>query len=185
MGKSTVAAMFEQCGVPVFDADAEVHQLQRYDKVLIQAIEQAFPGTTSSEGVDRQALGKLVFDNPEALKRLEAIVHPAVAEKRQAFLNQHRLKKMVVLDIPLLFEKGGGVAVDVIVVVSAPPHIQRERVLARSGMTVEKFEAIDALQLPDAEKRARADFVISTGFDKAHSYRAVKDLVRLLSSREY
>ncbi|MES2986647.1 MAG: dephospho-CoA kinase [Pseudomonadota bacterium] len=163
MGKSTVAAMFADAGVPVFDADAEVHRLQGPAGALVAAIEAAFPDTTGPEGVDRAALGEAVIGKPEAFKRLEAIVHPAVAESRAAFLGQHSDSPLVVLDVPLLFEAGGWSSVDKIAVVSAPPEIQRERVLARPGMTVARLEAILAKQLPDAEKRARADYVIDTG----------------------
>ena len=162
MGKSTVAKMFVEQGVPMFDADAEVHRLQGPEGALVPAIEAAFPGTTSDWGVDRKKLGEAVFGDAAALARLEAIVHPAVAAARAAFLAEHADAAMVLLDIPLLFEAGGWSAVDRIVVVSAPPALQRERVLARPGMTAERFESILARQTPDAEKRARADFVIPT-----------------------
>lgn len=163
MGKSTVAGMFAEAGIPVFDADAEVRAMQGPGGELLPAIEAAFPGSTGPHGVDRDRLGHQVFADKEALHRLEAIVHPAVAAKRAAFLEQHHDKRAVVFDIPLLFEKGGHEAVDTIVVVSAPEEVQRARVLARSGMTVEKFEHIYGLQLHDSEKRARADHVIDTG----------------------
>ncbi|MBX7482234.1 dephospho-CoA kinase [Qipengyuania qiaonensis] len=163
MGKSTVAAMFEAAGVPVFDADAEVRAMQGPDGELIAAIEAAFPGSTDAGGVSRDKLGAQVFGDPEQLARLEAIVHPAVARKREAFLIEHAGEPMVVFDIPLLFEKGGVDAVDRVVVVSAPAEAQRRRVLARPGMTEDKFAHIRGLQTPDAEKRARADHVIDTG----------------------
>lgn len=163
MGKSTVAAMFAAAGVPVFDADAEVRAMQGPGGALVPAIEIAFPGSTGPAGVHREVLGAQVFADPAALARLEAIVHPAVAERRTRFLAEHRAAPLVVFDIPLLFEKGGHAAVDAIAVVSAPPEVQRERVLARPGMTAEKFAAILALQIPDAQKRARADHVIDTG----------------------
>ncbi len=163
MGKSTVAAMFADAGIPVFDADAEVRAMQGPGGELVPAIEAAFPGSTGPQGVDRDRLGHQVFADKAALARLEAIVHPAVAAKRAAFLAQHHDKRAVVFDIPLLFERGGHEAVDTIVVVSAPEEVQRARVLARSGMTVEKFEHIYGLQLHDSEKRARADHVIDTG----------------------
>lgn len=163
MGKSTVAGMFAEAGIPVFDADAEVRAMQGPGGELLPAIEAAFPGSTGPHGVDRDRLGHQVFADKEALHRLEAIVHPAVAAKRAAFLDLHHDKRAVVFDIPLLFEKGGHEAVDTIVVVSAPEEVQRARVLARSGMTVEKFEHIYGLQLHDSEKRARADHVIDTG----------------------
>ena len=163
MGKSTVAQMFADAGIPVFDADAEVRAMQGPGGELIAAIEKAFPGSTGPHGVDRDRLGHQVFADKAALARLEAIVHPAVAAKRAAFLEAHRDKRAVVFDIPLLFERGGHESVDMVVVVSAPEEVQRARVLARSGMTVEKFEHIYGLQLHDSEKRARADHVIDTG----------------------
>ena len=163
MGKSTVAAMFAARGVPVFDADAAVHRLQGPGGRLVAAIEAAFPGTTGANGVDRAALGEAVLGDPGALRRLEALVHPAVAEERRAFLDTNAQVPLVLLDIPLLFETGGEAQVDRIAVVSAPADVQRARVLARPGMTPERFAAILARQTPDAEKRARADFVIATG----------------------
>ena len=177
MGKSTVAAMFEAAGVPVFDADAVVHRLQGPGGALLPAIEAAFPGTTGPEGVRREALGERVFGDPQALARLEAIVHPAVAERRAEFLIEHAGQKTVMFDIPLLFEKGGAAAVDEIVVVSAPAEVQRTRVLARPGMTPEKFARILDLQLADAEKRTRADHVIDTGTSLAETESAVRELV--------
>ncbi|HEX8302127.1 dephospho-CoA kinase [Sphingomonas sp.] len=163
MGKSTVARMFEDAGIPVFDADAEVHRLQGPGGALVGTIEAAFPGTTSSEGVNRVALGEAVIGNAQAFARLEALVHPAVAQSRAAFLAANQRAPLVVLDIPLLFETGGWEKADKVAVVSAPAEVQRARVLARPGMTGARFEAILAKQLPDAEKRARADFVIDTG----------------------
>jgi dephospho-CoA kinase len=181
MGKSTVAAMFEQCGVPVFDADAVVRRLQGPGGTLVDEIEDAFPGTTGPAGVDREALGAVVFGDPAALARLEAIVHPAVRVARRDFLRDHAGAKLVVLDIPLLFEKGGAEEVDAVAVVSAPPELQRARVLARHGMTPERFDRILALQLPDAEKRARADYVIDTGIDLAETRKQVEQLVENLT----
>jgi dephospho-CoA kinase len=163
MGKSTVAAMFAARGVPMFDADAAVHRMQGPDGRLVAAIEAAFSGTTGPQGVDRTALAEAVLGDPVALKRLESIVHPAVAEERADFLNANAQAPLVLLDIPLLFETGGEAQVDSIAVVSAPADVQRARVLARPGMTPERFAAILARQLPDAEKRTRADFVIDTG----------------------
>ena len=180
MGKSTVAAMFEEAGVPVFDADAEVRAMQGPGGALVGEIERAFPGSTDGSGVKREELGKLVFANPSALVELEKIVHPAVAAKRAAFLREHGNAELVVFDIPLLFEKGGHGAVDTIVVVSAPANIQRERVLARPGMTPEKFEHILSLQTPDAEKRQRADHIIDTGIDIAETRSAVRSLIERL-----
>jgi dephospho-CoA kinase len=164
MGKSTVAAMFEEAGVPVFDADAAVHRLQGPGGALVGEIEAAFPGTTGPEGVDRGALGAQVLGDPEALARLEAIVHPAVGRMRQAFLE--------------------GNATEPLAVVSAPAEVQRERVLARPGMTPEKFEHILALQMPDAEKRARADFVIDTGCDHQQTRDEVRHIVSCLLGQE-
>ena len=184
MGKSTVAAMFADEGVPVFDADAEVHRLQGPDGALLPAIEAAFPGSTGQEGVKRAELGAMVFDDPAALARLEAIVHPAVAEARAAFMAQHGDAPLVVFDIPLLFEKGGHEAVDRIVVVSAPAEVQRERVRARPGMTEEKFAHILSLQVPDADKRARADHVIDTGTTLDATRAAVAELVRKLTDAQ-
>jgi dephospho-CoA kinase len=163
MGKSTVAAMFAEAGIPVFDADAEVRAMQGPGGELVPAIEAAFPGSTGPDGVDRERLGAQVFADKAALARLEAIVHPAVAAKRAAFLEQHHDKRAVVFDIPLLFERGGHEAVDTIVVVSAPEAVQRARVLARPGMTPEKFAHIFGLQLHDTHKRDRAHHVIDTG----------------------
>jgi len=184
MGKSTVAAMFADEGVPVFDADAEVHRLQGPGGRLLTAIEGAFPGTTGESGVDRPLLGKAVFGNPDALERLEAIVHPAVAQERARFLDSNRDQPLVVLDIPLLFEAGGWRQVDRIAVVSAPSDVQRARVLARPGMTIERFESILAKQLPDSEKRARADFVIPTGGSLEETRAAVRAVIACLAGAE-
>ena len=180
MGKSAVAAMFQGLNVPVFDADAVVHELQGPGGPLLPAIEAAFPGTTGPDGVDRIKLGAAVFGNPDALKRLEMIVHPEVAEVRRAFLADNRDAPLIVFDVPLLYEKDGWQSVDAVAVVSAPAEMQRERVLARPGMTVEKFERILALQVPDAEKRARADYVIDTGTSLAETRHAVQRLVHAI-----
>lgn len=181
MGKSTVAAMFEDMGVPVFDADAAVRKLQGPGGALVEAIETEFPGTTGPDGVDRAKLGQRVFGDPEALARLEALVHPAVRAARREFLIEHGGRPLVVFDIPLLFEKGGAEEVHAIAVVSAPAEVQRARVLARPGMTPERFTQILALQLPDAEKRARADYVIDTGTSHDETRAAVAALVGRLS----
>lgn len=180
MGKSAVAAMFAGLGVPVFCADAAVHLLQGPGGALVGPIEAAFPGTTGDQGVDRARLGATVLGDPAALARLEAIVHPAVGAMRAQFLADHAREALVVFDIPLLFEKGRTGDVDAVLVVSAPPEVQRERVLARRGMTPEKFEQILALQVPDAEKRARADHVIDTGTSLAETRHAVQALVHRL-----
>ena len=185
MGKSAVASMFTELGVPVFDADAEVHRLQGPNGAILAEIEAAFPGTTGPVGVDRQKLGAAVFGDPAQLQRLEAIVHPAVAAQRKAFLKANAKAPLVVFDIPLLFEKGGWESVDAVAVVSAPASTQRERVLARPGMSEAKFESILKLQVPDAEKRARADYVIDTGTTLRQTQRAVADLVQsLLAGRK-
>ena len=185
MGKSTVAAMFAELGVPIFDADAVVRQLQGPGGALLPLIEDAFPGTTGPDGVDRGALGEMVFGKPDELARLEAIVHPAVANRRMGFLDSHAGAPLILFDIPLLFEKGGADGVDHIVVVSAPAGQQRERVLARPGMTEQKFADIVKLQLPDADKRARAHHVIDTGTTLEETRRQVKALVaRLGGSRD-
>jgi len=182
MGKSTVAAMFAELGIPVFDADLVVHRLQGPGRILVESIESAFPGTTGSEGVDRRKLGAAVFGDPAALARLEAIVHPAVRAARREFLFENAGAKLVVLDIPLLFEKGGVEDVDAVLVVSAPPEVQRQRVLARPGMSPERFAAILAQQMPDAEKRARADYLIDTGQSLAETRAAVGQLVEKLAA---
>jgi dephospho-CoA kinase len=162
MGKSTVAGMFADEGIAVFDADACVHRLQGKDGALVPAIETAFPGTTSADGVNRQKLGAAVFGDAARLKLLESIIHPAVALERKTFFDSHKGDDLIVFDIPLLFEKGGADSVDAIIVVSAPADIQRTRVLARPGMSEEKLAQIIGLQTPDAEKRANADYVIDT-----------------------
>ena len=180
MGKSTVAQMFVDAGVSVFDADAEVHRLQGPAGALVSAIEAAFPGTTSASGVNRTTLAERVLGAPAALQMLEALIHPAVGKARELFLAANADAPFVVLDIPLLFEKGGHTQVDKIAVVSAPAEIQRERVLARPGMTTEKFERIVALQTPDAEKRARADFVIPTGVSLDETRAEVRRVIACL-----
>lgn len=184
MGKSAVAAMFKGLGVPVFDADAAVHELQGPGGACLEPIERAFPGTTGPQGVDRQKLGAAVFGDPAALKQLEAIVHPEVAEMRRAFLADNAESPLIVFDIPLLFEKAGQHGLDAVVVVSASAEAQRARVLARPGMTEQKFEQILKLQVPDAEKRARADHVIDTGTSLAETRHAVQQLVHRLTHRE-
>ena len=180
MGKSTVAAMFEELGVPVFDADATVHELQGPDGELLPAIEQAFPGTTGVGGVLRDKLGSKVFGDDDALKRLEAIVHPAVASRRMQFLEVHAGAPLIMFDIPLLFEKGGSESVDIVIVVSASAEAQRERVLARVGMNEAKFEQILSRQVPDGEKRERADYVIDTGVTLEETRAQVAKLVEKL-----
>jgi dephospho-CoA kinase len=181
MGKSTVAAMFAEEGVPVFDADAAVHRLQGPAGPLVAEIEARFPGTTGPHGVNRTALAERVLGEREALQNLEALIHPAVARERETFLKANAAAPLVVLDIPLLFETGGADRVDKIAVVSASPDVQRARVLARPGMTLKKFERILGLQFPDAQKRARADYVIPTGGDIATTRAAVRAIIAGLS----
>jgi dephospho-CoA kinase len=183
MGKTTVAKMFAEEGVPVFDADAAVHRLQGPAGSLVEQIEAHFPGTTGLDGVNRGALAERVLAEPAALRQLEALVHPAVARERESFLAEHEAAPLVVLDIPLLFEAGGWSQVDKIAVVSAPAGVQRARVLARPGMTDEKLDRILARQMPDAEKRARADFVIPTGGSIDETRQAVRRILACLGAR--
>lgn len=180
MGKSTIAAMLRREGVPVFDADAEVHRLQGPGGTLLAEIEARFPGTTGPDGVDRPKLGAAVFGHPAELKALEAIVHPAVRAARMRFLRRNRSRAIVVLDIPLLFEAEGQRQLAGVIVVTAPAWKQRKRVLARPGMTVEKFCRILRLQTPDAEKRLRADYIIDTGTTITRSWAQVRALVACL-----
>jgi dephospho-CoA kinase len=186
MGKSATARLFAEQGVPVHDADAVVHRL--YEGEAAAAIEAAFPGSTAGGKVDRERLGASVLHDPTALKRLEAIVHPLVhaAERRLLAQAEASGEKVAVLDIPLLFETGGDQRVDAVVVVSAPVELQHSRVLARPGMTKEKLEAVLRRQMPDAEKRRRADFVVDTsrGFDAARAQvRAILDAVAKMPTR--
>jgi dephospho-CoA kinase len=184
MGKSAVSAMFSHEGVPVFDADAEVHKLQGPSGALVPRIEARFPGTTGPAGVDRQKLGSLVLGNPLELRALERIIHPAVYRARQIFLKRHRARALVVLDIPLLFEKGGSHQVDVIIVVSAPLWIQAKRVLSRAGMTRPRLAQIRKLQMPDLLKRQRADFVIETGRHKHQTRASVRAVIACLTPKK-
>lgn len=177
MGKSTVAAMFRKQGVPVFDADAEVRKMQGPGGLLLEAIETLHPGTTGAQGVDRAALGQAVLGDKRALHRLEKLIHPEVERKRQAFLRRHRAKPLVVVDVPLLFEKGGWRRVDLTAVVSAPAWKQSDRVLERPGMSWSKLDQVRDLQLGDAAKRRRADFVIPTGGTKAETQEAVRRII--------
>ena len=162
MGKSTVAAMFADAGIPVFDADACVRALQGPGGRLVPSIEERFPATTRDGAVDRDALSAAVLHDRDELAALEAIVHPAVHYERTRFIGEHADAPALLFDIPLLFETGGDAAFDKVIVVSAPADIQRARVLGRDGMSEAKFAQIMARQLPDAEKRARADFIIDT-----------------------
>lgn len=184
MGKSTVAGMFADDGVPVFDADAEVHRLQGPAGRLVAAIEARFPGTTGAGGVNRTALAEAVLGDDAAMKSLEAIVHPAVGAERADFLSRHAGAAIVVFDVPLLFETGGERGVDKVAVVSAAPEVQRARTLQRRGMTAAKFDAILARQMPDAEKRARADFVIPTDVPLEETRAAVRRVIACLREPE-
>ena len=163
MGKSTVAAMFERAGLPVFDADAEVRKLQGPGGALLEPIEARFPGVLSGGLLNRDALAARVLGQPDELAALEAIVHPAVRAARDRYIAENADAPIILFDIPLLFETGGETNADKVVVVSAPAEVQLERVLARAGMTDAKLDGILARQMPDAEKRARADFVVDTG----------------------
>ncbi len=180
MGKSTVAKMFERAGVPLFDADAEVRRLQGAGGALVKAIERRFPGSVRDGAIDRDALPALVLGRPEKLAALEAIVHPEVQRAREQFIADHAGAPALLFDIPLLFETGGEGAFDKVITVSAPADVQRERVLARPGMTAEKLDAILARQMPDADKRERSDFVVDTGGPLAETERQVGHILACL-----
>ncbi len=182
MGKSTAARMLRQMGVSVYDADAAVHALQAPGGAALPPIEAAFPGVVRNGVLDRQALGARVFGNKEALRKLEAIVHPLVGQKQRAFLRRAALRgaRIVVLDIPLLFEGRGERRVDAVLVVSAPAFLQRRRVLARPGMTEEKFAGILRQQVPDSLKRRKASVVVPTGLGLAPTRNALERAVRRL-----
>ena len=165
MGKSTTAAMFREAGIPVYDADAAVHEAYDVGGIAVGPVGEAFPGVVKDGRVDREELRKRVLGNPDALKMLNGIVHPIVGRARAAVFEDAEAKgaDMVILDVPLIFETGGEKNMHKVIVVSAPADMQRERVLAREGMTPERLDAILAQQVPDAEKRARADYVVDTG----------------------
>ncbi len=184
MGKSTTASMFADAGVPVHDSDETVHRL--YSGEAAALVEYAFPGTVAAGTVIRSELAKRVLDNPDAMKRLEAIVHPLVRADADAFVERQRAAgaELVVLDIPLLFETGARHRVDKVVVVTADPDIQRQRVLARPGMSEEKFQAIIAKQVPDAEKRRQADYIIDTGHGVESARREVGRIIAELSGKK-
>lgn len=185
MGKSATAAMFAEAGAPVYDADAEVRRLYAKGGAAVARVEAAFPGVVVDGAVDRSRLGERVLGDPDALARLNAIVWPLMGEARAEFFRQARASgaEVAVLDIPLLLESGGERNVDKVVVVSAPAELQRQRVLARPGMTVAKFEAILGAQMADADKRARADFVIDTSQDFDHARRQVRQILDALRAR--
>jgi dephospho-CoA kinase len=187
MGKTTTAAMFAAEGIPVYDADSAVHDLYGRGGAAVPHVENAFPGVVEDGAVHRGWLGERVLNNPAALAQLEAIVHPMVGQDRQNFFQRAREAReaVVVLDVPLLFETGGDKAMDAVVVASSPPDLQRERVLTRPGMTFEKLDAILKRQVPDEEKRRRADFVIDTsrGFEAAREQ--VKAVLRVISDPDW
>ncbi len=177
MGKSTTARMFEAEGVPVYDADAAVHELYGPGGAAVAPVEALFPGVAPAGFIDRTLLGARVLSDAEALRALEAVVHPLVGAHRAAFFERVAHEPVVVLDIPLLFETGGERAVDAVVVVSAPADIQRARVLDRPGMTAEKLDAILRRQIPDGAKRLAADFVIETGRGLTHAHEQVRSVL--------
>ena len=181
MGKSTVAAMFARRGIPVFDADATVRLLQGPGGALVEAIAERFPGTVRDGAVDREALAAAVLGRPDELTALEGIVHPVVQQERARFIARNRDAQALLFDIPLLFETGGEAAFDKVIVVSAPAEVQRRRVLERSGMTAARLEAILARQMPDSEKRARADFVIENSGSLAETERQVDAILACLT----
>jgi dephospho-CoA kinase len=182
MGKSTTAAMFRELGVPVYDADAEVHASYAKGGACVEPVGRAFPGVVRDGAIDREALRHAVLGKPEELKRLNSVVHPIIGSLRTHFFEDARAAgaDLVVLDIPLLFEGGGERGMDAVAVVTALPEVQRERVLQRGGMTAEHFEAILGHQMPDAEKRARADFVIDTGGGLEPVRRQVAEIIAVM-----
>ena len=180
MGKSTVARMFEAAGVPVFDADAQVRRLQGPGGALVERIGERFPGTVEGGVLNREKLAGAVLDDPAELAALEAIVHPSVRDAREAFIATYRDAPALLFEIPLLFETGGEKEFDKVIVVSAPADVQRARVFERAGMTEEKLDAILTRQVPDEEKRARADFVIDTGSDLSTTEAQVRDIIACL-----
>ena len=182
MGKSTTAAVFREAGVPVYDADAEVHASYAPGGACVEPVGEAFPGVVKDGAVDREALRKAVLGKPEELKRLNSVVHPIIGALRRTFFDEAQAAgaDLVVLDIPLLLEGGGERGMDAVAVVTAPPEMQRERVLQREGMTAEHFEAILAHQMPDAEKRARADFVIDTSQGLEPVRRQVDEILAIM-----
>lgn len=186
MGKSETAKMFARLGVPVYDADAAVHALYAKGGAAVEPVREVFPSAIIDDAVDRTELSRCVLGNPEAMKKLEAVVHPLVGQAQIAFLKKAAAEghHAVLLDIPLLYETGGEARVDVVVVVSAPYHIQESRVLARPGMDAAKFAAIHAKQVPDAEKCRRADFVVETDKGLDHAFDEVKKIVETLKTRE-
>lgn len=182
MGKSTAAGMLRRLGVPVHDADAVVHRLLAKDRHVKEEIAAQFPNAVTDGAIDRQALGGTVFSDPAAREELEKILHPRVRAAAKKFLRDQarRGAQLVVLDIPLLYETGGEANVDAVLVVSAPKFLQTQRVLSRPGMSIERFNGIMASQVPDVEKRRRADFIVETGIGRAYTFRRLQQLVRAL-----
>ena len=187
MGKSTAAKTLRRLGVPLFDADAVVHRLLAPGGEAVGQVEAAYPGVRDETGgIDRQGLGQRVFRDPPALRRLESIIHPMVRRSEQRFVARARARRapLIVLDIPLLFESGGVERCDFVLVVSAPARLQRERVMRRPGMSESRFADILRAQIPDREKRRRADFVVATGLGRSVAFRRVKAIVRMLRRGE-
>lgn len=182
MGKTATAGLFARLGIPVYDSDAAVHRLYEKDGAAVAKIAEAFPGTVQDGRVDRARLSKAVGGNEAAFKTLEAIVHPLVAEEQRRFMESIEGAEMVVQDIPLLFETGGHARMDAVVVVSAPAELQRKRVLEREGMTEEKLDHILSRQMPDAEKRAKAHYVVETDKGLEHAFEQVKKIVEDIRS---
>lgn len=185
MGKSETAKMFERTGVPMFDSDAAVHDLMAGEGPAVERVEKTFPGVRGPNGIDRTRLGKRVFGDKAALKKLEAILHPMVSELRQEFFDRATSQghEMVVMDVPLLFETGGEQQCDYTVVVTAPEDIQRQRVLARPNMTARKFEDILARQMPDREKRQRADFVVQSDHGLEYAENQVRQIIEKIGKK--
>ena len=187
MGKSAAARTLRRLGVPLFDADAVVHRLLGPGGAAVRPVEAAFPGVRDEEGrIDRRRLGQLVFGDQPALRRLEGILHPMVRQAERRFVAQARARRvpLVVLDIPLLFESGAVERCDYVLVVSAPPRLQRERVMRRPGMSESRFADILGAQIPDREKRRRADFIVATALGRSVAFRGLKGIVRTLRQRE-
>lgn len=185
MGKSTAAATFRRFGLPIYDADREVHRLLGRGGAAVVPIAKAFPGIVKNGAVDRQALGTLVFKDKTALARLEKIIHPLVrvAQKKFLRLQAARRARIVVLDIPLLFETGGERHCDAVVVVTASSLLQKHRAIGRAGMTAERLAGVLRRQMPDREKRRRADFLVETGMGKRHSLRCITRIVKVMRRR--
>ena len=183
MGKSETAKLFARLGVPVYDSDAAVHRLYEPGGAAVEPIGAAFPGAVVSGRVDRKVLSDQIAGKEEAFRQLEGIVHPLVAAEQRRFLDENKDAELAILDIPLLFETGGAERMDAVVVVSAPAHVQRERVLSREGMTPAKLDQILSRQVPDAEKRAKAHFVVETDKGLEHAFAQVKAIVEKLRAK--